>query len=166
MEQNGVKFNSYGAENLDLIDDDGGDGSKGGVSADAKEALRSGAESIAARRSKITASEVPESTDDNNPEEDGHSKTANKQTICHIFNDHLLYAFMELRYLRIREYRAVLLEYLNYFRSIEKRITMDMISFDEFESSSFEPVKKINKKMKSQDIETISSGNPMKFGKE
>ncbi|KAJ3291858.1 hypothetical protein HK104_005749 [Borealophlyctis nickersoniae] len=46
-------------------------------------------------------------------------------TIATLFAEHEIYAFLQLRHIRLRELRAKLLRQLNFFRSVEKRITLD-----------------------------------------
>ena len=48
-------------------------------------------------------------------------------TIASVFAEHEVYAFFQLRHIKIREARLKLVRQFNYFRSIEKRITLDVI---------------------------------------
>lgn len=42
-----------------------------------------------------------------------------------IFAPHELMAYFQLRFIRIRQYRAILLDQLNFFKSIEKKLRID-----------------------------------------
>lgn len=47
-------------------------------------------------------------------------------TIASVFAEHEVLGFQQLRFIKIREFRIKLLRQLNWFRSIEKRIIMDL----------------------------------------
>ncbi|TPX51275.1 hypothetical protein SeLEV6574_g00407 [Synchytrium endobioticum] len=47
-------------------------------------------------------------------------------TIATIFAEHEIHAFVLLRYLKLRDVRSVLLRQLNFFRSVEKRVNVDV----------------------------------------
>jgi hypothetical protein len=55
-----------------------------------------------------------------------------------IFNENEFLCYLQLKYLKLREYRETLLGYLNYFRSIEKRINLDMKHVKEFDKNLFD----------------------------
>ncbi|KAJ3033499.1 hypothetical protein HDV00_006315 [Rhizophlyctis rosea] len=52
-------------------------------------------------------------------------RSAVEPTISTIFAEHEVYAFFQLRHIRLRELRMKLLRQLNFFRSVEKRLTLD-----------------------------------------
>jgi hypothetical protein len=56
------------------------------------------------------------------------SKRLNKKSENYFFNlpDHLIHAYYMLRHLKIRDYKTKILYTLNYYRSIQKRLTLDL----------------------------------------
>ena len=48
-----------------------------------------------------------------------------KPTIASVFNEHEIYSMLLLRNIRLRQLRHILLCQMNFFRSIEKRVTLD-----------------------------------------
>jgi hypothetical protein len=47
-------------------------------------------------------------------------------TIASVFAEHEILAYYQLRFIKIREFRIKLLRQMNFFRSIERRITLEM----------------------------------------
>ncbi|TPX37057.1 hypothetical protein SmJEL517_g00863 [Synchytrium microbalum] len=58
-------------------------------------------------------------------------------TIATIFAEHEIHAFVLLRYLKLREVRSTLLRQMNFFRSVEKRVSVD--SFRTKHRNRFDP---------------------------
>jgi hypothetical protein len=47
-------------------------------------------------------------------------------TIASVYAEHEVYGYLQLRLIKIRDFRIKILRQLNYFRSIERRITMEI----------------------------------------
>ncbi|KAJ1501088.1 hypothetical protein HMI55_003585 [Coelomomyces lativittatus] len=60
--------------------------------------------------------------------------------ISDFFAPHELLSFLQLRYLKTRELRLILLRQLNFFRSIEKRLILDAFSLPEDWTSIIDPI--------------------------
>lgn len=86
--------------------------------------------------------------------------------ICNLFNENELMAFLQLRYIKIRELRETLLEYMNYFRSIEKRLNYDVKALNEYSSSLFEPKRPVFHRLDPNIVNAITENNKYKLGKE
>lgn len=56
------------------------------------------------------------------------SKRLNKKSSNHFFNlpEHLVHAYYMLRHLKIRDFKIKILYALNYYRSIQRRLTLDL----------------------------------------
>ena len=48
-------------------------------------------------------------------------------TVASVFGDHEVLAYFQLRYIKIRDLRNKLIRQFNFFRSIEKRLALDVI---------------------------------------
>jgi hypothetical protein len=57
-------------------------------------------------------------------------------TVASVFAEHEVLGFQQLRYIKVREFRIKLLRQLNFFRSIEKRLAMDISAIKHPDPSS------------------------------
>ncbi|KAI8912985.1 hypothetical protein DFJ77DRAFT_63797 [Powellomyces hirtus] len=57
--------------------------------------------------------------------EGGHDRNSNSPAIAALFSEHEVLCFLQLRLIRIRDLRSALLSQLNFFRSVQKRLTLD-----------------------------------------
>lgn len=51
-------------------------------------------------------------------------------TIASVFAEHEVLGFTQLRFIKVREFRIKILQQLNYFRSIERRLVMDLSNLE------------------------------------
>lgn len=87
-------------------------------------------------------------------------------TIASVFAEHEVLAFLELRHIKIREARIILLRQFNFFRSVERKLSIDLQRFrlgeGKFRKDMFQSVVEMWRKLEYFDLQNLKGQDSAK----